>query len=115
MAKSGWRRARALGERAVGQGLARSRIEWVALLGGCLSLACASGSAGSAQVEPALAGAAQAPASPAPAAPPRQPRDPGRYVAFEAGPGRFALAAAAAAAPLVLATEEPSSVQRAAR
>jgi hypothetical protein len=49
------------------------------------------------------------------AAVPRQPRDPGQYVVFEPGDGRFELATAGAAAPLVLASEEPLSVQRAAR
>ncbi|MEY4547409.1 MAG: hypothetical protein RL685_3604, partial [Pseudomonadota bacterium] len=47
--------------------------------------------------------------------PRRQPHDPGQYVAFAPGPGRFALVSAGAAAPLVLAAEEPPSVQRAAR
>lgn len=76
--------------------------------------ACASSRVGSAQGEPARAAGAAAPPAAA-AAPRRQPKDPGQYVAFEPGPGRFALVSSAVAAPLVLAADEPPSVHRAAR
>jgi hypothetical protein len=45
----------------------------------------------------------------------RAPRDPGRYVAFEPGSGRFSLVAEAAAAPIVIGSREAPGVLRAAR
>jgi glycosyl hydrolase family 115 (putative glucuronidase) len=77
---------------------------------------CASTSRGSAQGEsaPASVVAALPAASAATATRRREPRDPGQYVVFEPGPGRFALVSAGAA-PLLLAAGEPPSVQRAAR
>src|SRR5690349_21452840 len=78
--------------------------------------ACTATTAGPSQSEPAgpntVGGAAPAAVPPAPA---REPRDPGVYVAFEPGPGRFALAAGSVAASLVLNTGETPGVQRAAR
>jgi hypothetical protein len=118
MAKSGRVRACAGGERTVGQrslrGMALAGACW---LGGSLAglTGCASSSPGPAQGEPARPGAAAAAVTPAPAAVVRQPHDPGQYVVFEPGPGRFELVSGTAAAPLVLAADEPPSVQRAAR
>ena len=80
------------------------------LLGGC-----SPSTAGPSQSEPARPTPVVGVAPATPAAPAREPRDPGLYVAFEPGPGRFALAAGSVAASLVLASGETPGVQRAAR
>jgi len=61
-----------------------------------------------------VAGASE-PASKQAAPARRAPRDPGRYVAFEPGPGRFALVADAVSAPIVIGSRETPGVLRAAR
>jgi hypothetical protein len=93
----------------------RTRARAAALIGACIAglPGCASSSSGPARGEPVPGVIAALPSAPAAVAPRRQPRDPGQYVVFEPGPGRFALVSAAAAAPLLLGAGEPPSVQRA--
>jgi hypothetical protein len=96
---------------------------WLALIGGgifgCLLGACAASTstAASASERPAEAAASSGGATPATAQPPapRQPRDPGQYVAFEPGAGRFALVAAGSTVPLLISSREPPGVLRTAR
>jgi hypothetical protein len=96
----------------------RTKARAAALVGACIASlpGCVSTSSGPARSEAAPGIIAALPSSSSAAtAPRRQPRDPGQYVVFEPGPGRFPLLAAAAATPLWLGAGEPPSVQRAAR
>jgi len=110
MAKDGYLHVRPQGPLARG----------VCWLGGlCLALAACTANAPAPGVAVQTPGAERAgvPEQSARAAAPtrRIPRDPGRYVAFEPGPGRFALVADASAAPIVIGSEETPGVLRAAR
>jgi len=82
-----------------------------------LVLAGCAGAAGSVEPSAAAPASAQPPsaAAAAPAPPPRVPHDPGVYVGFEPGPGRFALVAAARAAKISVSSREAPGVLRATR
>jgi hypothetical protein len=99
-----------------------ARARWALFFAGALLPSAACTAPNSREVQSGRSGGSGSAAvtrSPStnPPSPParREPRDAGQYVAFERGPGRFALVEGAAATPLVISAGETPGVLRAAR
>jgi hypothetical protein len=105
--------ARASRARANARSSGRLGVVLGVVLGACSASTGAFESTPARAPESASGGAAKAGTVAVPAH--RQPRDPGPYVAFEAGVGRFALVDEGAAAPLLISSQETPGVLRAAR